>query len=66
MAITEAQKRYRNKKPARRLVIDVCKNTEQDLLDWLDQQPRYATYIKDLIRADMAKRKGKQDGKKDN
>ena len=27
---------------------------DQDIIDWLDKQPRKAQYIRDLIRNDMA------------
>ena len=64
--MTEAQKRYQKRKPAKKFAIAVFKNTEKDMLEWLEAQPKYGTYIKDLIRADMAKKKRKQDGKKDN
>ena len=29
------------------------KESEKDLLEWLDQQPAYAPYVKKLIREDM-------------
>ena len=31
------------------------RETEKDLIEWLDQQPKYTTYVKGLIRADMEK-----------
>lgn len=56
--MTEAQKRakakYREK--MRTFRIDVCPS-EQDILDKLESVDRYATYIKKLIREDIAREK---------
>ncbi len=34
--------------------LNVNKPEDQEILRWLDQQKNYSTYIKILIRADMA------------
>ena len=46
------QERY-NKKTRRRYVINLNKNTDQDIIDYLDQLDNVQGYIKDLIRTDM-------------
>ena len=53
---TEAQKRAKKKyrKKEKRLSIDFAP-TEADLFAHIEKQPRKATYIKNLIRADMEK-----------
>lgn len=33
------------------------KNNDQDIIDWLETRPNKIQYIKDLIRADIAKNK---------
>ena len=56
--MTEAEKRAKRKYVAkiRRFVVDVYpKDTE--LLEWLSQQEKPQSYIKELIRQDMAKSK---------
>ena len=54
--MTEAKRRaknaYRNK--GKRITVDFYPK-ETDLAEWLEQQPKKQTYIKDLIRADMEK-----------
>lgn len=56
--MTDAQKRakakYREK--MRTFRIDVCPS-EQDILERLENQERYATYIKRLIREDIEREK---------
>lgn len=41
----------------RRYVVKCFDSTEQDMIDWLDKKPNKAGYIKELIKADMAKAK---------
>lgn len=55
---TEAQKKARDKYNAQRKTISLnfCP-TEMDLYDHIKSQPAQQTYIKDLIRADMEKKK---------
>ena len=50
-----ATMKYREK--MNRLTLDFSP-AEKDLWDHIQSQPRKATYIKDLIRADMAKKEG--------
>ena len=52
-----AHRRYQ-KKNLVRFALDVNRNTEADLLEWLQSQENKAGYIKGLIRADMERRKG--------
>lgn len=56
--MTEAQKRAKAKyqEKVRAFRIEVYP-TEQDILDKLESVERYATYIKNLIREDIAKEK---------
>lgn len=42
---------------ARRYVVKCFDRTEQDMIDWLEQKPNKSGYIKELIKADMAKAK---------
>lgn len=51
---TEAQRKALNayREKGKRMTIDFYPK-ELDLVDWINQQPKKATYIKDLIRADM-------------
>lgn len=37
----------------RQVRLTLNQKTEQDLIDWLDQQPNKQGYLKQLIRADM-------------
>jgi len=37
----------------RQIRLTLNQKTEQDLIDWLDQQPNKQGYLKQLIRADM-------------
>lgn len=41
---------------ARRYVVKCFDSTEQELIDWLEEKPNKAGYIKNLIRADMNKK----------
>ncbi len=54
---SEAWKRYRkdNVKP---VGFNLNKNTDADLIEWLESQPNRAAYLKRLIREDM-ERNGK-------
>lgn len=52
-SLKRAKKKYREK--VTRAYIDFYP-TEQELIDHLNSQPKKQTYIKDLIRADIAKR----------
>ncbi len=51
----EAWKRYRkdNVKP---VGFNLNKNTDADLIEWLEQQPNRAAYLKRLIREDMERK----------
>jgi vacuolar-type H+-ATPase subunit E/Vma4 len=56
LMLTEAQKRAKEKyrKKGKQVVIQFYQ-TEKDMIAHLEKQPQKATYIKDLIRADMKK-----------
>ena len=41
------------KKTIRRFTVDLTRNTEPELLEYLEKQPNVAKFIKQLIRADM-------------
>jgi hypothetical protein len=59
---TEAQKKARNKYNKENIankVISFNKNTEADLLEWI-QDKKFGTYVKNLIRADMEAQKKNQ------
>ncbi len=49
---SEAWKRYRkdNVKP---VGFNLNRNTDADVIEWLEQQPNRAAYLKRLIREDM-------------
>lgn len=49
-----AQAKY-TKENTRQYIIRVMKNTELDIIEWLDRQVNKSGYIKSLIRADMNK-----------
>ena len=51
-----AQNAY-NKQNMKSFAFRFNLNTEADIIEWLEQQDNKAGYIKELIRADMAKRK---------
>ena len=55
---TEAEKRAKKKYMAKgkRFTVDFYQ-TENDLIEHLEAQPKKQTYIKDLIRADIEKKK---------
>ena len=60
---TESQRKalnaYRDK--GKRMTIDFYPK-ELDLVEWLNQQPKKQTYIKELIRRDMERNGGCEDG----
>lgn len=60
---TESQRKalnaYRDK--GKRMTIDFYPK-ELDLVEWLNQQPKKQTYIKDLIRQDMERNGGCEHG----
>ena len=41
----------------KRYVVKLVVNTEQDIIDWLEEQDNKAGYIKNLIKEDMGKAK---------
>ena len=41
------------KENIRQIRFTLNQRTEQDLIDWMDQQPNKQGYLKQLIRADM-------------
>ena len=41
------------KENIRQIRFSLNQRTEQDLIDWMDQQPNKQGYLKQLIRADM-------------
>lgn len=43
------------KKNVRRILLEFRKDTEQDLIEHLDNQPSKNEYIRQLIRKDMSK-----------
>ncbi|WP_286356400.1 hypothetical protein [Ileibacterium valens] len=54
---TDAQKRARNNYNTRKLTnktVSFNKNTESDLLRWLENKP-FGPYVKKLIKEDMEK-----------
>ncbi len=55
--MTEAQKKSKKKyqKKTTRLTLDFYP-TEKPLIDKINEQPQKQTYIKNLIRADIAKK----------
>lgn len=56
--MTEAQQKAKRKYLAKgkRITVDFYP-TEVDLIEHIEKQPKKQTYIKDLIREDMAKTK---------
>lgn len=61
MKATEAQLRANKKYKAanvKYIRIDANVNYDSDILEWLATKPNKAGYIKNLIRADIAKQKG--------
>lgn len=53
----EAQRRYHEKVGMIDFKLHLSPKTEQDIIDKLDSVPQKATYIKRLIREDIAKSK---------
>lgn len=51
-----ASQKYRREK-CRQVRIELNKVYDADILDWLDEQPNKQGYLKELIRADIAKSK---------
>lgn len=39
----------------RRMRLDLNKNTEQEMIDFLESQPNVNAYLKELIKKDMGK-----------
>lgn len=46
-----------DRKNIRRVSLKINKNSESDMIDWLDRKPNKQAYIKSLIKADMSKSK---------
>lgn len=42
------------KENVRRINFKLNKKFDKDLIDWVEQQPNIQSYLKDLIRADIA------------
>ena len=58
--LTNKQKAYMveyNKNKTRRIAFTLNYNTEQDLIDFIEQQPNKNAFLKSLIRAEMEKQK---------
>ena len=58
--LTNKQKAYMveyNKNNTRRIAFTLNYNTEQDLIDFIEQQPNKNAFLKSLIRAEMEKQK---------
>lgn len=57
--LTDAQRRAKQKYERQHVkqVKLVMYPTEKDLVEWLEQQPNKAGYIKSLIRSDMEQKK---------
>ncbi len=45
------------KENIRQIRLTLNQQTEQDLIDWIEQQPNKQGYLKKLIRADMERKK---------
>lgn len=56
-ARTRASRKY-NLKTYRQIIIQVRKDTYEELLEWLDSKSSKTAYILDLIQKDMEKQKG--------
>lgn len=52
----EAWKRYR-KTTTKTMGLTLNRNTDADMIDWLESQPNRAAYLKQLIREDMERNK---------
>ena len=63
---TETRKKYstvdRDRRLCRFFSLKFNRNTDADILEYLDKQPTFQGYIKSLIRADMAKQKENHNG----
>ena len=61
MPATNAQlkaiKKYKAEN-AKKINFELSRKTETDLIEWLDSQPNKQGYLKELIRADMARKQG--------
>ncbi|HAM31194.1 MAG TPA: hypothetical protein DCP49_07170 [Erysipelotrichaceae bacterium] len=60
--ISDAKKRADAKYKKANLIqkkIDLNKNTDQDIIQWLEDKT-FSTYVKQLIRDDIAKREAQQ------
>lgn len=58
--LTNKQKAYMveyNKNNTRRIAFTLNYNTEQDLIDFIEQQPNKNAFLKSLIRAELEKQK---------
>lgn len=51
-----AQIRY-TEKAIKRFSVDLNRNTEPDLIEWIESKPNKAGYVKELIRKDMEENK---------
>jgi len=47
------------KENLQQIKFSLNKETDADILEWLSKQPNKAGYLKELIRKDMAEKKGK-------
>lgn len=56
-----SSKKY-EKDNVKRYVVKLVVNTEQDIIDWLEEQDNKAGYIKNLIKEDMEKPRRFKDG----
>lgn len=52
----EYNKTYQKEKTTQR-VLQLNYNTDIDIIDWLEKNRPFATYVKKLIRKDMEERK---------
>lgn len=51
---SEAKKRY-DKENTKQILLKFNIKNDEDILQWLEQQPSKQGYIKELIRSDIAK-----------
>lgn len=56
MAMYPTQKRY-IKKVMRSVMVSFNRNTEPELVEWIEQQENKQGYIKRLVREDMERQK---------
>ena len=62
---TDAQKRANekyDKENTKVITMKLNKNTDADILDWLESKGKKQTYLKALIRADIEKNKDAEEG----